>query len=324
MDTSMYADELIKHAIKQRVSDIFILPTTDCYTIKFKTLVGLQIVENISANKGVEVINHFKFIAEMDIAEHRRPQVGSSIKETNGKNVFLRFSSVGDFLNRESMVIRLIYDMGDCHYFFPEQFEKLKQLSKKRGMIVTSGPTGSGKTTTMYQLIKQISSEKFVMTIEDPIEILEPDFLQTQINNQAGIDYLSLLKAALRHRPDILVIGEIRDAQTAKVAINAALSGHLVLTTIHAKSTYQIIDRFLGLGIKMPELENALTAISYQRLLPTVKNTFSCLLDIADATKWRKSVSEHDTNFVDWQQNIENLYHKGVIDSDVFQSFLEG
>ncbi|MDK8242941.1 ATPase, T2SS/T4P/T4SS family, partial [Corynebacterium coyleae] len=78
------------------------------------------------------------------------------------------------------------------HYFFPEQFEKLKQLSKKRGMIVTSGPTGSGKTTTMYQLIKQISSEKFVMTIEDPIEILEPDFLQTQINNQAGIDYLSL------------------------------------------------------------------------------------------------------------------------------------
>ena len=95
MDTSMYADELIKHAIKQRVSDIFILPTTDGYTIKFKTLVGLQVVKNISANKGVEVINHFKFIAEMDIAEHRRPQVGSFIKENNGKNVFLRFSSVG-------------------------------------------------------------------------------------------------------------------------------------------------------------------------------------------------------------------------------------
>lgn len=122
----------------------------------------------------------------------------------------------------------------------------IKKVAQSRGLIITSGPTGSGKTTTMYEVAKSMSQNKVVMTIEDPVEVHEPSFLQAQVNNEAGIDYQSLLKAALRHRPDILIIGEIRDQGTARLAVDAALSGHLVFATIHAKSTLQTISRLEG------------------------------------------------------------------------------
>jgi Type II secretory pathway, ATPase PulE/Tfp pilus assembly pathway, ATPase PilB len=121
----------------------------------------------------------------------------------------------------------LIYGEKNNNYFLPEQFNLIKKLTNQRGLIVTSGPTGSGKTSTMYELAQVIGKNKVVMTIEDPVEVWNPDFLQTQVNLIAGITYPDLLKAALRHRPDILIIGEIRDQETAKISINAALSGHL-------------------------------------------------------------------------------------------------
>lgn len=169
-----------------------------------------------------------------------------------------------------------------------------------------------------------MSKGKVVMTIEDPVEVHETSFLQAQVNNEAGIDYQSLLKAALRHRPDILIIGEIRDAGTARLAIDAALSGHLVFATVHAKSTLQTISRLEGLGIHRDELANCLTAVSYQRLMVS-HDEVKCLMDIASGTLLKEEMKrEIRGEFVDWQNNMQLLLKGGEISDEVYQQFQQG
>ena len=282
MDIKIYSQNIIDYAVSNGVSDIFIFPKEDKYRIDLRNQKGLINWKTVEEDQAQELISYFKYVGQMDIAEHRRPQVGSVEQKRSDSKIFLRFSTTGDFLNRESLVVRIIYGNKKNNYFFNTQFEQLKNLCYLRGLIITSGPTGSGKTSTMYDLARQVGMNKVVMTIEDPVEIYEPAFLQTQINITAGIQYLDLMKAALRNRPDILIIGEIRDPETAKVAVNAALSGHLVLATVHAKSSLQTISRLEGLGISSSELSNSLTAVSYQRLI--YNNTLkapACLFDIA-------------------------------------------
>lgn len=325
MEIAQVAEEVLLKAYKKRVSDIFILPAPNSYRLEFRLAGGINQFKEISTETGKELLTFFKFRSEMDIAEHRRPQVGSWIKKIAGQVLFLRFSSVGNFNDQESLVIRLIYPKGNNNYFYENQLEKLVKLANLRGMIITSGPTGSGKTSTMYEVASRLGKNKMIMTIEDPVEIWNPSFLQTQINSTAGIDYPDLLKAALRHRPDILIIGEIRDEETAKISINAALSGHLVLATVHAKSTYQTIARLKGLGISKVDLENALTAVSYQRLLPNQQGTLSCLIDIAIQKELRRAIFKSESvQFNAWQENLLDLKEKGEIDDKTFQSFQDG
>ncbi len=191
-------------------------------------------------------------------------------------------------------------------------------------MIITSGPTGSGKTTTMYKLAKYVGEKRVVMTIEDPVEVHESSFLQTQVNNEAGIDYINFLKAALRHRPDILIIGEIRDTETARLAVDAALSGHLVFATVHAKSTLQTISRLEGLHVSNNELANCLTAVSYQRLLPKDRG-LSCLLDIAAGEDLSSNIEQNVRgNFINWQDNLKQLRREGEISYATYQTYKEG
>ncbi|MBD5430406.1 MAG: Flp pilus assembly complex ATPase component TadA [Lactobacillus sp.] len=319
------ADEIISVAVQKQASDIFVMPGIDCYQIKFRLKKDIQNFRKIGYPLGKELLNYFKFTAQMDISEHRRPQVGSLIKVYAHQRFFLRLSCVGNFKDQESLVIRIIYGMQENNYFLPSQLQQLEDLSTRRGMIITSGPTGSGKTSTMYEIARCVSKNKMVMTIEDPIEVWEESFLQTQVNNIAGITYLDLLKAALRHRPDILIIGEIRDAQTAKVAINAALSGHLVLATVHAKSTFQTLSRLEGLEIKKEELYNAITAISYQRLLPTKEDKLSCLLDLAYGQKLKEQIlNSKRSDFVAWKSNLLSLKEKDQIDENTFNDYQDG
>ena len=325
MKIQTIADEIIFNAIQAQVSDIFLMPTLNNYQVEFRLKNGVQNFKKIESSLGRELLNYFKFAAQMDIAEHRRPQVGSLIKEFEHQKIFLRLSCVGNFNDQESLVIRIIYGMQENNYFFPDQLEQLKQLSKQRGMIITSGPTGSGKTSTMYEVARLVSKNKMIMTIEDPIEIWEESFLQTQVNNTAGISYLDLLKVALRHRPDVLIIGEIRDSETAKVAINAALSGHLVLATVHAKSTFQTLSRLEGLGVRKDELYNAVTAVSYQRLLLTKDERLSCLLDIASGPQLKQEIlNEQRRDFSVWQQNMSYLKEKDRINEVTFNDHQYG
>lgn len=315
---------LIEEAISFHASDIFFFGQKNGLIVKFRTIKGFNTQANFSFKEGREIINFLKFAAQMNISEHRRPQMGAFAYEFKNDRYYLRLSSVGDFTDCESIVIRIIYQINSGKYFLSNQIKFLEKLALKRGLIITSGPTGSGKTTTMYKLAKHVGMHQMVMTIEDPVEIREDDFLQTQVNLEAGISYSNLLEAALRHRPDILIIGEIRNSATARLAVNAALSGHLVFATVHAKSTLQTITRLENLNVSANELTNCLTAVSYQRLLPT-KNSFSCLMDIASGKFLRKSILEDRRgNYLEWFDNLSMLHKKGEISAQVFEQFKEG
>ncbi|WP_276804777.1 competence type IV pilus ATPase ComGA [Lactobacillus hominis] len=326
MEIKTLAKNVIDYAISNWASDIFIFPRADKYQINLRTQKGLIEWQEIENQKAQELISYFKYIGQMDIAEHRRPQVGSVDQMAQKSQVFLRFSTTGDFLNREALVTRIIYENKENNYFYSSQFEQLKNLCYLRGLIITSGPTGSGKTSTMYELARQVGVNKVVMTIEDPVEIYEPRFLQTQINAVAGIKYLDLMKAALRNRPDILIIGEIRDPETAKVAVNAALSGHLVLATVHAKSSLQTISRLQGLGINKSELANSLTAVSYQRLIFNQKlQAPACLFDLAYGSKLTQALNQDErADFVDWQDSLQSLRKEDKISETDFYLFQQG
>ena len=317
-------NSLIEDAINKHSSDIFFLMRGVNLVVRFRTIIGIEKQAEYSIKEGKEMINFLKFAAQMDIAEHRRPQVGAFEYDFQGQIYYLRLSSIGDFNDHESLVIRIIYQISTGKYFFDEQIENLKTLAQRRGLIVTSGPTGSGKTTTMYNLAKMIGQNQMVMTIEDPVEIHEISFLQTQVNMTAEITYSKLLEAALRHRPDILIIGEIRNAITARLAIDAALSGHLVFATVHAKSTLQTISRLESLNINTADLYNCLTAVSYQRLLPT--NTgFACLMDIDSGHQLQADISKHKRcDYVNWHQNLVRLRERKRISEQVFEQFQAG
>lgn len=324
MKAKEIVNELLLAAIKAKASDIFFFPKKENLAVEFRTGKGVIEQTTFSLDVGKEIINFFKYGAQMDIAEHRRPQVGAMIYEHEEKEYYLRLSSLGDFSDQESLVIRVIYGIEQSQYFIPEQLEMIEKIAQSRGLIVTSGPTGSGKTTTMYEVAKSMSQNKVVMTIEDPVEVHESSFLQAQVNNEAEIDYQNLLKAALRHRPDILIIGEIRDQGTARLAVDAALSGHLVFATVHAKSTLQTISRLEGLGIRIDELANCLTAVSYQRLLPS-HGKLKCLMDVAVGSLLKKELSKSIRGeFVNWQRNLEYLWKGGEISNEVYRQFEKG
>ena len=323
MEVADKARQMLEEAVKIRASDIFFLPKKGGYKLRLRAG-DLEERPDLTLEAGNELVNWFKYQAEMDIAEHRRPQVGSMVVNLAGQDYWLRLSSVGDYRGKDSLVIRIIYSLGESRYFFPDQFKDLVDLCWRRGMIVTSGPTGSGKTTTMYELARRLSQTKMVMTIEDPVEVYEESFFQAQVNAGAGISYASLLKAALRHRPDVLIIGEIRDEETAHLAVDAALSGHLVLATVHAKSTYQTISRLESLGVKNNELVNCLTAVSYQRLLPGEKGP-ACLLDLASREDLLAALGQSVRgNFAAWEENLSRLVEKGEISADVARQYKGG
>lgn len=315
---------LIARAIAVHASDIFILPSPAGFELKLRHDRQLIVLELMTQQEGQALINHLKYAAQMDVAEHRRPQVGACEYEIADAKYALRLSSIGNFQDRESLVIRIIYGLSESRYFLPEQFQELCALAPRRGLILTSGPTGSGKTTTMYGLAKHIGQDKLVMSIEDPVEINETNFLQVQVNDRAEMAYEALLKAALRHRPDVLIIGEIRDSGTARLAVDAALSGHLVLATVHAKSTFQTIARLAGLGISQTDLRNCLTAISYQRLLPSAQG-IACLLDIAGPARLIPALQHPQSQaFVAWQTKLHDLFQEGMIDETTYETFQNG
>lgn len=316
--------KILSSAVEKTASDIYFFTEEKTVVVKFKVQ-GKTVVNNeLSSESGQEIINFFKFQARMDIAEHRRPQVGSMIYLIDGEKYYLRFSSVGDFLGHESLVVRIIYQHQNGNYFFPETFDHLIELCRNRGLILTSGPTGSGKTTLMYELARKFGHHQIVMCIEDPIEIKEPQFFQAQVNLGAQITYESLLKAALRHRPDILIIGEIRDSATAKLAVQASLSGHLVLATVHATSTYGTISRMLELGITENQLLNSLNAVCYQRLLINRRHETKCLIDVSDHTELEPVIENPRQGFLSWQKNLDLLEENNEISASEKQKFQFG
>ena len=274
-------NDIIQAAVSQRASDIYWLPTAEGYQILIQTTGSLRALAQMTTERAQQLMNHIKYRSNMAISDHRRPQLGAMTLILEKQTLNLRISAVGDFLDRESLVVRLLYE-GESQalqYLIPRQRQQLSQLMHRTGLILFSGPMGAGKTSTMYDLVRQLRGQRLVMTIEDPVEIYEPQFLQLQVNSPAQMAYADLLKVGLRHHPDVFIIGEIRDAETAKIAVQAALSGHLVLSTIHARGVYGIMPRLAQLGVAPVVLEQALTAMSYQRLVPVTDGSVATIFD---------------------------------------------
>lgn len=206
-------------------------------------------------------------------------------------------------------------------FFNENQIRFVSEISRKRGMIVFSGPTGSGKTTTIYNLVKQMVSDQFVMTIEDPIEIKEPRFLQLQVNRDAGMDYTDLIKVGLRHRPDIFIVGEIRDSVTAEAAIKAALSGHLVYTTIHAQDPVGVINRLKQLGISNTFISQAVTGVAYQRLVPTTDGGQRAMLT---AHEYFELENLKTYDWSEWQDGLSTAVKEQLVTPEIAEKFKLG
>lgn len=276
MDVKTYAQHLIEQSYKEKVSDVYLLKEKDKLQIYFRKHTKRYLHDSLEKNIGQQLIRHFKFLAHMDIAEKRKPQLGAFTSWVKDEELRLRLSSVGDYLGEESLVLRFFQktpEIGKNYLLFEE--EKLLNLLKKRGLHLFVGPTGSGKTTLMYRLAKRHPNFQQVITIEDPVEIEEESFLQLQTNHKIGLDYETLIKVCLRHRPDCLIIGEIRDQETAQMVFRAALTGHVVLATLHGKNLKEIFSRLEELGISRKQTKEIVRCITFIRMVQ-VPCKFQC------------------------------------------------
>lgn len=274
MSIERTADELISQAARLGVTDVHIVPRRKDYLIKFRLHGHLIPRKPIPSIAGERLISHLKFMASMDISEKRKPQSGAWQTHCHGIQISLRISTLPTALSKESLVIRIIPQkqsfLLEKMSLFPKSIQQLySMMSLSHGMIIFTGPTGSGKTTTIYKLAEYSCKrvQRNMITLEDPVESQNDLFLQVQVNEKAGITYHTGLKAILRHDPDMIFIGEIRDAETAKIAIRAAMTGHLVLTSMHTRNAEGAVDRLLEFGVNPLEIEQTVIGVTAQRLV---------------------------------------------------------
>ncbi len=268
-------DEIVRRAAAAKASDIHLEPKRDRLNVRFR--VDGEMIEEPSVPLDIapEVISRIKVLARMDIAERRLPQDGQLTLTPAGDTVHLRASTFPSSLG-EKIVLRVLSGQA----LIP--FEKLgiepigqaivrNLVDRPQGFIVTSGPTGSGKTSTLYSLLRLLDTRRTnVVTLEDPIEVELPQITQGQTNVKAGFTFATGLRAILRQDPDVIMVGEIRDAETAGIALQAALTGHLVMSTLHTSDAVESVVRLVDLGVEPWIIANALTAVLAQRLVRIV------------------------------------------------------
>ena len=270
-------DWLLQYAFDQRASDIHIEPRRDKGFIRFRIDGVLHHVYELPSAVNAAVTSRLKILGRMDVAEKRRPQDGRvKTKSPDGDEVELRLSTLPTAFG-EKMVLR-IFDPDVLLRSFTElglvgrDYERWQHMvHQPNGIVLVTGPTGSGKTTTLYSTLKQLAtSEVNVCTIEDPIEMVEPTFNQMQVQHNIDVSFASGVRALLRQDPDIIMIGEVRDLQTAEMAIQAALTGHLVISTLHTNDAPTAITRLLDLGVPSYMIKATLLGVMAQRLVRTL------------------------------------------------------
>ncbi|UYZ85170.1 GspE/PulE family protein [Entomomonas sp. E2T0] len=270
-------DWLFQYAFQQRASDIHVEPRREFSVVRLRIDGVLHNVYQFPPLVGTAVVNRLKTLGRMNIAERRKPQDGR-IKTVSplGDEIELRLSTLPTAFG-EKMVMR-IFDPNVLLRGFAElgfSNEDLKRwnhmTAQPNGIILVTGPTGSGKTTTLYTTLKQLATpEVNVCTIEDPIEMIEDSFNQMQVQHNIDLDFASGIRALMRQDPDIIMVGEIRDLETAEMAIQAALTGHLVLSTVHTNDAPSTITRLLDLGVPYYLIKSTILGIMAQRLVRTL------------------------------------------------------
>ncbi|WP_185790599.1 competence type IV pilus ATPase ComGA [Streptococcus pneumoniae] len=288
-------------AKKQGAQDIYFIPKEKIYELHMRVGDERHLINTYDFEKLGAVISHFKFVAGMNVGEKRRSQLGSCDYQHGDKVSSLRLSTVGDYRGHESLVIRLLHDQEQELRFWFQNLMELENGFRQRGLYLFAGPVGSGKTTLMHELAKSLFKGQQVMSIEDPVEIKQEAMLQLQLNEAIGLNYENLIKLSLRHRPDLLIIGEIRDSETARAVVRASLTGATVFSTIHAKSVRGVYERLLELGVSEDELAVVLQGVCYQRLIAG-----GGIIDFANG-----NYQEHQAE--KWNGQIDQLLKEGHI-----------
>ncbi len=267
---------VIDEAAKARSSDVHIEPEEDKLRIRYRIDGVLQEVMSLPLKIHLPLTSRIKIMADMNIADHLRPQDGQFSTESKGRSIDVRVATIPT-VHGEATVMRLLdkslglIDLPGLG-FAPESLAKYENMLKVAfGMILISGPTGSGKTTTLYASVNQMDKiSRKIITIEDPVEYRFANINQIQVHPKAGLTFASGLRSILRLDPDIILVGEIRDAETARIAVQSALTGHLVLSSIHANDAIGVIFRLLDLGIEPFLVSSAVIGVAAQRMVRRV------------------------------------------------------
>ncbi len=275
-------DSMIYTAIQRRASDIHVETQDDAVHVKYRIDGVLQAaMRPIDRQFHSAILSRIKVMAELDIAEKRVPQDGRFTLRMPGKTIDFRVSIMPS-VNGEDAVIRILDKESISEQFrelrldilgFPDdELQRFRRyIAEPYGMVLVTGPTGSGKTTTLYGALSEIkSSEDKIITIEDPVEYQLKGITQIPINERKGLTFARGLRSILRHDPDKIMVGEIRDPETAQIAIQSALTGHLVFTTVHANNVLDVLGRFLNMGVEAYQFVSALNCVLAQRLVRTI------------------------------------------------------
>jgi general secretion pathway protein E len=270
-------DWLWQYAFEQRASDIHIEPRREIGIVRFRIDGVLHQVYQIPMAVMVAMTSRIKLLGRMDVIEKRRPQDGRiKTRTAGGQEVELRLSTLPTAFG-EKLVMRvfdpevLVRDFADLGFTEEEHARWNAMTSRPNGIVLVTGPTGSGKTTTLYSTLKQLATpEVNVCTVEDPIEMIEPAFNQMQVQTSIDLHFADAVRALMRQDPDIIMIGEIRDLETAEMAIQAALTGHLVLSTLHTNDAPSAITRLLDLGVPSYLISSTVLGVMAQRLVRTL------------------------------------------------------
>ncbi|NKC00688.1 MAG: MSHA biogenesis protein MshE [Pseudomonadales bacterium] len=264
---------ILEDAVQMRASDVHVEPGDGVLRLRLRVdgLLHEQALNEVRIAPAL--ISRLKLMAGLDISEKRLPQDGRFEYQMKDRSLDVRLSTL-PASHGESVVMRLVdHSQGltqlDQVGMRPEEVAKFRRLIKQpHGLILVTGPTGSGKTTTLYGALRELnSSEKKIITVEDPVEIQQPRLIQVQVNSRIGLDFASVLRATLRQDPDILLVGEIRDRETAEIALRAAMTGHLVLSTLHTNDAVSSALRLMDIGIEGYMVAGSVRAIIGQRLV---------------------------------------------------------
>lgn len=304
-----FVDNVLCNAVCINASDIHFEVFESDFLIRYRVNGILQDHSNVDHEIGQPVITRIKVLAGLDIAESRQPQDGNICQTIGDSTVEFRVSTLPTQFG-ESVVLRVlqnnqnipdIYTLASIDKNFSEN---LPNILHRSGMTILTGPTGCGKTTTIYSILNALNTDEVkILTCEDPVEYIVDGISQSNINDDIGFSFSRVLRSFLRHDPDIILVGEIRDHETAELAIRAALTGHTVFSTLHANDTVNAIPRLLDLGVQENMLAEAINSIIAQRLVPIYekgrvvgrKAIFETLIfsdDIKTAIKAKKSTQE--------------------------------
>lgn len=291
-------DNLIKEAFKLNASDIHIDPTPSGLSVRFRIDGSLHRLPSIHLERHPEIVSRIKILAGLRIDEHRKAQDGRIRFDLIGSDGFvdIRISTAPSY-HGESVVLRMLYDKDEAMSlqslgFSESNLAKIKRaMGKTGGMILATGPTGSGKTTTLYSILKELNTEDAsIITIEEPIEYSIHGIRQIQVDYGSQMNFANGLRSILRQDPNIIMVGEIRDRETAAIAVNAALTGHLLLSTLHTNDAASALPRLMDMGIEPFLLASTFNLAINQRLVKKICLNCRTKFDVGDSQ--RKTLEE--------------------------------